>query len=179
MSKGRQVRFYALWNDRETLDAAIRSLEPDVVLADADLRNGKVVRLPSLNDVTAQGEIFLARHSARLTFGPLQGEPAFIRSMMSPVVEFTLPVFGETTLREGRLYYNSSYYASDGTLTMMPKDFLVFADRVIATTRRLFKRHHDLDAYVGSSAEEWMRTVGARLVAIKTLAAEGVRSNER
>jgi hypothetical protein len=168
--RGHQVRFYALPIDFDEIEATIRALDRDVRFLDRKLHDGKLFELEHLDRAPdGRVEIILERHLPYLSYGPSSGPPAYMDSLLSPILEFDGYYFNGELLRQGRLYFTPSFYDDDGALCRKPVEFLNFADRALKATRRLFKRNPTFDGYVGKAAADWIEAVHAKQIPLATL----------
>ncbi|HEX6813854.1 MAG TPA: hypothetical protein VF384_19690 [Planctomycetota bacterium] len=163
---GRQVNFWAVPDDLEDLEAAIRrrheievvhsrspSAEPrivDSVTFTEDQHRWLSYCLVRTEDVSQ----ILMRHV------PAQGYWV-VDTLRSPVVEFDGCFFDQRILRRGRVYYTDGYYGDDAWVRK-PEAFSTWAASVLALTRRRLLRHET--NYLGKRAAAWLEENGGELV---------------
>jgi hypothetical protein len=86
-----------------------------------------------------------------------------IDDLRSPVVQFDGGFFDGASLRGGRLFYDTGYFAETGEWVEKPAAFLKWADSVLKLARKVARRDQALGAYVGSHAADWLARTGGQL----------------
>jgi hypothetical protein len=166
MAVGHQLNFYATPVDIAELEAAIRALEPVVVLHDRSSSAAPQV-LPSLR-VTQDGEPWLFYYLVRepdlsavvTRHVPAQGYWT-IDSLRSPVLEFHSCYFDRELLRRGRIHYADGFYGVDDVWRDKPEGFRTWAKAVWKAVRKPLRRHGT--DYIGRDAATWLQG-GGKLV---------------
>jgi hypothetical protein len=84
---------------------------------------------------------------------------AWLVQIESEVIEFSGCDFNGDTLRVGRFYFQTDFLAGQEILPKRP-EFIAWADKIFRYAKRSLHRSAELDAYVGSDAEEFRNTGG-------------------
>ncbi|MEI8197972.1 MAG: hypothetical protein WCI73_18925 [Phycisphaerae bacterium] len=87
-----------------------------------------------------------------------------IDSLYAPVVELHCCAFDNSTIRQGRLYFEDRYYDDKGQKVVKPEPYVRWANCVLATMKKNLKRDSSRDAYVGSEVLTWARDCGGILL---------------
>ncbi len=87
-----------------------------------------------------------------------------IDSLRSPVVEFSSCFFDGVKIRQGRVYFQSRYYAETGQLVTKPDSFVKWAESVLAAVKKTLHRDPASGNYVGSDTLTWVQQKGGTLL---------------
>lgn len=155
---GRQVNFYLTQMDQVDLERKIRS-HGEFFSIGAKTTNGK----PQILDSTViknMGREYLAIYLVRpsdLTAirwtGLSEQDHKSVDEQRSPVIEFVRCYQGPDYLTRGRLYYQGTYFDSDGNVVSKNQEFLTWADSVIKLVRRVLSKGPGSE-YLGPQVRE-------------------------
>jgi hypothetical protein len=86
---------------------------------------------------------------------PLQKQNCWsVNTLFSEVIEFSGCHYDKTTLKRGRLFYDTGFYKSE-VWQEKSKYFLNWAEAIFKTAKKALKRSSNLDAYIGKDADIW------------------------
>jgi hypothetical protein len=165
---GHQIRFFLSQKDALELEKELISMECAGILHSRS--RGPFPQSVESVDLVEDGRrwlFFCFARKADIDFIvnehiPTQGYWS-INTLKSPVVEFMHSPCDAGVLRNGRLYYEEYYYDSSQAVMMRKSpDFVEWAQRLFARTRRFLTHDKDLGAYMGKEAIE-MRKAGIEL----------------
>jgi len=96
---------------------------------------------------------------------PLEKQSCWsVNTLFSEVIEFSGCHYDKTTLKRGRLFYDTGFYKS-GLWQEKSKHFLNWAETAFKAAKRSLKRSPSLDAYIGKDADRW-HSIGGEFVAL-------------
>jgi hypothetical protein len=87
-----------------------------------------------------------------------------VNTLFSEVIEFSGCHYDKTTLKRGRLFYDTGFYRSE-VWQEKSKYFLNWAETIFKTAKKSLKRSASLDAYIGKDADHW-HSIGGEFVAL-------------
>lgn len=79
-----------------------------------------------------------------------------IDDLRSPVVEFSSCFFDGVKIRQGRVYFQTRYYAETGQLVTKSESFVKWARCVLAAVKKTLHRDPASGNYVGPDALTWV-----------------------
>jgi hypothetical protein len=88
-----------------------------------------------------------------------------VNTLFSEVIEFNACHYDKTTLKRGRLFYDTGFYKSD-LWQEKSKHFLNWAETAFKAAKKSLKRSPSLDAYIGKDADRW-HSIGGRICSIE------------
>lgn len=143
--KSQQVNFYILPEEQRWFEAQLRPLG-NFVVAKAEAPTATLV-LSESTVVRSMGDealrVYLIRYEdvsrVRMRHVP-EREAYIIDEVHSPVVEFSRCYFDGVRVRRGRLYTIGRYYDHNSVSVAKPKEFLDWANALMATVRRILVR---------------------------------------
>lgn len=164
---GHQVNFHATPQDIGELEAAIRNLEPLVVLHD---RSPTVApRLVPSMEFTEDARrllFFFVVREADLPAVVTRHVPAqgywTVDVLRSPVVELNSCWFDGRSLRRGRVFYVDGFFGEAGEWSVKPAEFRTWAKRVLKSTKKTLMKYES--DYIGTDALSWLRRESGKLV---------------
>ncbi len=169
----RQFRIYALPSDVEALVAELRiKVGLKIIQDNAPMARPVVLDSPIRKkspligtDSSVRADCYIIPASGadiRMSYFPTQSH--WLVAEPSEIIAFRGCDYNGKILVCGRFYYQNDMLIEDA---IFPKrqEFIEWADRIFATTKRFLRRSKTLDAYVGEDAEKW-RGFGGRFVSM-------------
>jgi hypothetical protein len=154
---GSQVEFFLGPSDLIALSDAFSQLA-ELVYLRPDLR---VMQLHAPEDIvprygTENLRFYIARkHDVQLLMSHREGE---IESQLphhttyQPIVEFDRPFVSNSYIRAGRMYRVDSYYLPSGEVVRKSEDWISWAKKLFAVTRKSLAKVGDSGYYAGEEA---------------------------
>jgi hypothetical protein len=87
-----------------------------------------------------------------------------VNTLFSEVIEFSGCHYDKTTLKRGRLFYDTGFYKSE-LWQEKSKRFLNWGETAFKAAKKSLKRSPSLDAYIGQDADRW-HSMGGEFVAL-------------
>lgn len=162
---GRQIRILMLPDDMLALERDLQRFELRIVPRDLnkprlDFLSNFQLRKPGKENL----RVYLTRQDElqSIVIRPIgNGKLWTIDDLCSPVIQFDRCYFDGKIMREGRLFYNLSWFDSSGAVVSKSEEFQKWAQQLFALCRTKLVRDADLDAYVGAAAKNWLKRGGA------------------
>ncbi|HWZ31951.1 MAG TPA: hypothetical protein VNX18_11480 [Bryobacteraceae bacterium] len=156
---GKQLQLYLMPEDAREFE---RVLAPDHVLilnrysSDGRPVISETATLPSPEMTAVDGYLVRSSDVGQVFYRNVPAQSRWIVDILrSPCIEFFGCHFDGTTLKRGRLFYDSGFYDDADNWVDKPADFQRWAKAVFRVARKCFKRELELGAYVGPRAKKW------------------------
>lgn len=166
---GSQVSFFLTALDVDRLEQALRSIEP-FFLVESSSETPEPTFRTSMRAEPGERPVscYLAREqdlaTIRLRHVPDQNRWS-VDQLHSRVVEYSGCYQSDELLRAGRLYRARGYW-QDAVWIEWPADFVQWADRLIARTRRELAHEPATRDYIGADAQKWLEQPNRKLASI-------------
>jgi hypothetical protein len=155
-----QVNFYLTPTDLHAAEDRIRKCGDFLVLHTRSL-DAKPRIVPSV-DFEENGKKWLFFYLVRPTdLASIQMHKVekqnfwAIDDLQSPVVEFSTCFFDGNKMRQGRVYFQSRYYAETGQTVTKPDSFIKWAKCILATMKKTLHCDSNRGIYIGADALTW------------------------
>lgn len=164
---GKQVSFFMLPSDIDSLEVTFERIEPFIILHSRS-NSATPRRLSSINpSIGAEDWLYLylvrPEDIGRVLLKHVPNQDYWLIDVIrSPVVELQRCFFDGKLLRRGRAFFTEKYYDSNGILIQKTESFKLWAKSVLKAIKKDSNKNGS--DYIGKDAAKWLTIDEGKLI---------------